>query len=298
MNKKKSIAIIGAIIILLLMGLIVDGRARFPVVNRIIITAVSPITYLVTKIADGVHNTTGYFASLSGLREENEKLKKENDALRQDNIDLIAMKGENERLSKLLGFKGNYPQLKFQPAKVIGKNIGDLQDIILINQGSNAGLKINMSVVTSAGLVGIVDDVYSNVSRILLINSPRSKIGGMNLRGDSRVAGIVGGLAGQDALLEMNNMARDADLLPGDTVVTSGYSGNHPAGLIIGNIEEVQKDAGGLTKVATINPSVDFSRMEEVMVVTNYDGFSGLLQEVGNSKAAPVKKTVKGGTAK
>ena len=298
MNKKKSIAIIGAIIVLLLMGLIVDGRARFPVVNRIIITAMSPITYLVTEIADGVHNTTGYFASLSGLREENEKLQKENDALRQDNIDLIAMKGENERLSKLLDFKGNHPQLKFQPAKVIGKNIGDLQDIILINQGSNAGLKINMSVVTGAGLVGIVDGVYPNVSRILLINSPRSKIGGMNLRGDSRVAGIVGGLAGQDALLEMNNMARDADLLPGDTVVTSGYSGHHPAGLIIGTIEEVQKDDGGLTKVATINPSVDFSRLEEVMVVTNYDGFAGLLQEVSNGKATPVKKPVKGGMAK
>ena len=77
MNKKKSIAIIGAIIVLLLMGLIVDGRARFPVVNRIIITAMSPITYLLTEIADGVHNTTGYFASLSGLREENEKLQKD-----------------------------------------------------------------------------------------------------------------------------------------------------------------------------------------------------------------------------
>ncbi len=298
MNKRKSIASIGAIIVLLLMGLIFDGRARFPMVNRIIITAMSPITYLVTEIADGVHNTTGYFASLANLREENEKLKKENDSLRQDNIDLIAMKGENNRLSQLLDFKGNHPQLKLQSAKVIGKDIGDLQDTVLINQGSNAGLKLNMSVVTGAGLVGIVDGVYPNVARVLLINSPRSKIGGMNLRGDSRVAGIVGGVAGQDASLEMNNMARDADLLPGDTVVTSGYSGHHPAGLVIGTIEEVQKDAGGLTKVATITPSVDFSRLEEVMVVTNYDDFSGLLQGGKKASVAGIKDQNKGGTVK
>ena len=294
MNKRKSITIIGAIILLLLMGLVVDSRARFPMVNRIIITVMSPVTYVVTAIADGVHNTTGYFASLSNLKAENEKLQKEINTLRQDNIDLIAMKAENERLSQLLNFKEHHPQLKFQPAKVIGRDIGDLKDTILINQGSNVGLKLNMSVVTGAGLVGIVDSVYPNASRILLINSPRSKIGGMNLRGDSRVAGIVGGVAGQDASLEMNNMARDADLLPGDTVVTSGYSGHHPAGLIIGTIEEVQKDDGGLTKVATINPSVDFSRLEEVMVVTNYDDFSGLLQD-SNSKVDVKKKIIKGG---
>jgi len=294
MNKRKSITIIGAIILLLLMGLVVDSRARFPMVNRIIITVMSPVTYVVTAIADGVHNTTGYFASLSTLKAENEKLQKEINTLRQDNIDLIAMKAENERLSQLLNFKEHHPQLKFQPAKVIGRDIGDLKDTILINQGSNVGLKLNMSVVTGAGLVGIVDSVYPNASRILLINSPRSKIGGMNLRGDSRVAGIVGGVAGQDASLEMNNMARDADLLPGDTVVTSGYSGHHPAGLIIGTIEEVQKDDGGLTKVATITPSVDFSRLEEVMVVTNYDDFSGLLQD-SNSKVDVKKKIIKGG---
>lgn len=297
MNKRKSIVSIGAIIVLLLMVLIFDGRARFPMLNRIILTAMSPITYLVTEIADGVHNTTGYFASLSKLREENENLKKENNLLRQDNIDLISMKSENKRLSRLLDFKDEHPQLKLKPAKVIGKDIGDLQDTILINQGSNAGLKLNMSVVNGAGLVGIVDGVYPNVSRVLLINSPRSRIGGMNLRGDSRVAGIVGGVAGQDASLEMNNMARDADLLPGDTVVTSGYSGHHPAGIVIGTIEEVKKDAGGLTKVATINPSVDFSRLEEVMVVTNYDDFSGLLQG-GSKNNVTVKKKNKGGTVK
>jgi rod shape-determining protein MreC len=83
-------------------------------------------------------------------------------------------------------------------------------------------------------------------------------------------------------------------LLPGDTVVTSGYSGHHPAGLIIGTIEEVQKDDGGLTKVATITPSVDFSRLEEVMVVTNYDDFSGLLQD-SISKVDVKKKIIKGG---
>lgn len=117
----------------------------------------------------------------------------------------------------------------------------------------------------------------------------------MNLRGDSRVAGIVNGMAGTDATLEMRNMARNADLLPGDTIVTSGFSGYHPSGLIIGTIEEVQMDPGGLTKLATINPAVDFTHLEEVMVITNFKGFADSLKDAKSNQAG---QAAKGGAKK
>ena len=157
-------------------------------------------------------------------------------------------------------------------------------------------MKLNMSVITGSGLVGIVDGVYGHLAKVMLISSPKTRIGGMNLRGDSRVAGIVNGIAGSDLSLEMRNMARNADLLPGDTIVTSGYSGYHPSGLIIGNIEEVQMNPGGLTKVATIAPAVNFSHLEEVMVVTNYEGFAKTLEEEEKKQAAG--ETAKGGKTK
>mgnify|MGYP003506658031 CR=1 FL=1 len=85
-------------------------------------------------------------------------------------------------------------------------------------------------------------------------------------------------LAGGDAVLQMSNMARDADIVEGDIVVTSGFGGNHPGGLVIGNVSEVSLNVGGLLKQAKIVPAVDFGRLEEVMVVADYQNPSNLIK--------------------
>jgi rod shape-determining protein MreC len=73
--------------------------------------------------------------------------------------------------------------------------------------------------------------------------------------------------SGQDNLLEMLRMDHDAEILPGQTVITSGYGSIFPKGLVIGVVEEVTPDSNGLTKRAAIRPAVDFRRLEEVMVI-------------------------------
>ena len=157
--------------------------------------------------------------------------------LRQNNVELIAMKAENERLSKLLKFKELHPKYELMPAKVISRDMGDFKDVILIDKGSDEGLRLNMPVVNASGIIGIIDAVYPHMSKVLLITSSRSSLGGLNLRGDSRAAGIVNGVAGPDLSLEMRNLARNADVLPGDTIVSSGYTGYHPEGLVIGTVK-------------------------------------------------------------
>ena len=90
----------------------------------------------------------------------------------------------------------------------------------------------------------------------------------------------------------MRNLSRNADILPGDTLVTSGYSGYHPEGLVIGTVEDVQMDTGGLTKMATIAPSVDYSHLEEARVITNFQGFADFLRKEGKD---PDAQSGKGG---
>lgn len=204
------------------------------------------------------------------------------------------MKAENQRLAKLLKFSELHPQWKMVSTKVISRDLGDFKDVILIDKGKADGLEVNMPVVSSSGLIGIVDGVYPHMAKVLLISSPRSRIGGLNLRGDSRAPGIVSGVAGPDQLLEMRNLSRNADILPGDTIVTSGYSGYHPEGLVIGTIEDVQMDAGGLTKTATIAPSVDYAHLEEARVITNYHGFADFLRQEGKDPDAQSGKGGKG----
>jgi rod shape-determining protein MreC len=296
MNRKHVLILAVVAIVLIGGALIKDGSARFPVVNNVIITVMRPFKFVTNSVAHGLTSVGNFFSPSKDLRAENEELKKENETLRKDNTDLIGVKAENTRLTQLLNFKNAHPHLNLVAAKVISRDLGDFKDTILIDRGSDDGIKVNMSVITGSGLVGIIDGVYGNISKVMLINSPKTRIGGMNLRGDSRVAGIVNGVAGRNLSLEMRNMARNADLLPGDTIVTSGYSGYHPAGLIIGNIEEVQMDPGGLTKVATIAPAVNFNHLEEVMVVTNFEGFAKSLEEEEKKQAA--NGATKGGLPK
>lgn len=262
----------------MLLALAVQGRARLPWLDRVIVAIAAPVNEKLVAVSNNADSVRNFFAALTTMQEENKKLKTEVETLSYANIQMAEIWAENQRLSNLLQYKNDAKNLKLQTAKVIGKNIGDIKDTVLINLGSNAGLRENMAVVNASGLVGIIDETYPDASRVLLITSPRCKAGGIVLRANSRVVGVVNGLAGGDAVLQMSNMARDADIVEGDIVVTSGFGGNHPGGLVIGNVSEVSLNVGGLLKQAKIVPAVDFGRLEEVMVVADYQNPSNLIK--------------------
>ena len=278
MSKKSVLAVITVAIAFLLLALAVQGRARLPWLDRVIVAIAAPVNEKLVAVSNNADSVRNFFAALTTMQEENKKLKTEVETLRYANIQMAEIWAENQRLSNLLQYKNDAKNLKLQTAKVIGKNIGDIKDTVLINLGSNAGLRENMAVVNASGLVGIIDETYPDASRVLLITSPRCKAGGIVLRANSRVVGVVNGLAGGDAVLQMSNMARDADIVEGDIVVTSGFGGNHPGGLVIGTVSEVSLNVGGLLKQAKIVPAVDFGRLEEVMVVADYQNPSNLIK--------------------
>ena len=278
MSKKSVLAVMTVAIAFLLLALAVQGRARLPWLDRVIVAIAAPVNEKLVAVSNNADSVRNFFAALTTMQEENKKLKTEVETLSYANIQMAEIWAENQRLSNLLQYKNDAKNLKLQTAKVIGKNIGDIKDTVLINIGSNAGLRENMAVVNASGLVGIIDETYPDASRVLLITSPRCKAGGIVLRANSRVVGVVNGLAGGDAVLQMSNMARDADIVEGDIVVTSGFGGNHPGGLVIGNVSEVSLNVGGLLKQAKIVPAVDFGRLEEVMVVADYQNPSNLIK--------------------
>ena len=278
MSKKSVLAVMTVAIAFLLLALAVQGRARLPWLDRVIVAIAAPVNEKLVAVSNNADSVRNFFAALTTMQDENNKLKTEVETLRYANIQMAEIWAENQRLSNLLQYKNDAKNLKLQTAKVIGKNIGDIKDTVLINLGSNAGLRENMAVVNASGLVGIIDETYPDASRVLLITSPRCKAGGIVLRANSRVVGVVNGLAGGDAVLQMSNMARDADIVEGDIIVTSGFGGNHPGGLVIGTVSEVSLNVGGLLKQAKIVPAVDFGRLEEVMVVADYQNPSNLIK--------------------
>src|SRR5262245_39831824 len=106
-----------------------------------------------STVAQGIsHGWSGYIA-LSGLHDENQRVKIENERLKTDNVQLQEMAIANDRLTELLEFKQRSP-FRMTAAEVIGRDLSNWYRTVMINKGEKDGLKQNMGVVTSAGVVG------------------------------------------------------------------------------------------------------------------------------------------------
>lgn len=125
-----------------------------------------------------------------------------------------------------------------------------------------------MAVVTEKGLVGHVIEAGPTSAKVQLLLDPRSSVGTLVQRADSRVAGIVEGDMDNPTMPRMVNIPKTSDVDEGDVVVTSGFGGIYPKGLNVGTVAEMRNDEGGLLKIAVLEPAVDFQKLEDVMVIT------------------------------
>lgn len=264
------VGLISTIIFLLLMILAINERARFPILNTAFNEVVGGINNSSSIVSNSINNTNDFISAAFFTKAENEKLKKEVSSLRNANIRAADIWAENKRLRKLVNYKERNDNLNLLTAKVIGMNLSDFNDRIIINCGSKSGIEKNMTVINADGLIGIVETVNSNTSMVLTITSPKAKVGAIDLRAESRVFGVATGIAGVGSDILMKNMAEDADVKENDIIMTSGLGDNHPEGIVIGFVEKTKEDAGGLLKSAILRPAVDFSRLEEVMIVRGF----------------------------
>lgn len=175
------------------------------------------------------------------------------------------MQKENDRLNELLGFKS---QLKFRviPAKIIGQDSSNWKKSVLINKGTDDGVLPNHAVLCPKGIVGKVVESFKTSAKVMLLLDNESQVGGMILR--TRDIGV---LQGQDKeFCVLNYLSRNADVRKGDLVITSGFEGFFPKGIILGEVEKVYSEDFGLYKYAEIVPTVDFSKLEEVLVIKTH----------------------------
>jgi rod shape-determining protein MreC len=137
---------------------------------------------------------------------------------------------------------------------------------VVINRGSNDDIRRGMPVVTNQGLIGRVDAVIADAARVQLITDPASSIN-VYLQNAGTDAILVGSVTG-DVSLDM--ISQDASVEPGDLILTSGLGGGYPPDLIIGQVLSVRSLDVELFQQAAVQPTVDFSRLEIVLVITNF----------------------------
>jgi len=248
---------------------------------------VAPIEKLFTGMGHGARNLWRNYIYLRGVRRHDYDLQKELDQLRVQQMSLMADARQGQRLQKLLGFRQQYIY-KTVVAQVIGTSGSDQSRVILIDKGSNDGLKTDMPVITPDGIVGKVRDVFPNTAQVLEMNDQTAGAG--VILETTRIRGILrGNAAGQ---LQVIDLLPDDRIKPGERVLTSGGDLVYPRGLAVGDVQSIGPDKQHPPYIAlTLRPAASLSQLEEVLVITET---TGALAGAGDGDAQPSEDTAAG----
>jgi rod shape-determining protein MreC len=203
---------------------------------------------------------------IASLRQRNTELEGEVAELQAQVIQLQQEVGETQILAALVDFERVRPENKYRAAAVIGRDPSPFLHYVIINRGSNDGILRGMPVVTDQGLVGRIDAVIADAARIQLITDPASSVN-VRLQNAETEGSLVGSVTG-DVSLQL--IPQQVNVQAGDLVLTSGLGGGYPPDLIIGQVVNVRSRDFDLFQQATVQPVVDFNRLEIVLVIVNF----------------------------
>ena len=258
------------LLFLLIPILSIDSTNRTPrdyrFYDKVALAITTPFQVAIHWTLDSMVTFYENYISLWRTRNENLNLIEENRKLVNTILNLRELEQENLRLRSLLQFKENY-KLQTVVARMIAKDVSSEFRAIRINRGKADGIEPNQAVMNSEGVIGRVLRVNENTADIVTLLDPLSAVDAYIMR--SRARGIVEGLT--DALCQLKFALRVDDIQPGDILLSSGLGGNFPKGVPVGTVIKVTRKSYGITQKVEVKPSVDFSRIEEVLVVTKVE---------------------------
>ncbi len=241
------------------------GRFVTPFSSPAVITLLAPFQRAAAWAGAQVQGVVANVQDILTVHQQNQLLRSEVEQLRVQNVQANEYAAENIRLRELLGYTQSARQFDLVMARVIGREPTTWTRMIVIDRGTQHGVQKNMAVITARGLVGTVTDAGPISSKVQLILDPRSAAGALVQR--SRVAGVVKGTPDDAMHPRMVNVPKSQDMAVGDIVVTSGFGGIYPKGIMVGTVSAVKNDSGGLLHYAVIEPATDFQRLEDVAVI-------------------------------
>lgn len=254
---------------MLLMALQATGQLR--PIQSAITQLTSPAQVGATGATESLTDAVDFVFELRNLRQRNAELEQVNAGLLVENFALREVQRENELMREMLRFAQTRPGLEVRGAQIVARVIGqesnNFLEFIMLDLGTEHGVEVGMPVVTDQGLVGRVDDVTATTSKVLLITDASSAVNA--ILQSSRLNGVVRGAPG--GALIMDYILQGEDFSVGEVVLTSGLGGRFPKGIPIGQVIEIRQRDIDVFQQAVVQPTVDFPRLELVMVVTNFD---------------------------
>ena len=261
-NKYVIILICFTLVIALIMA--VSYKTGSSAASGAFATVLTPFQKGAAFIIDGVKQTGLNVINSGKNAEENKKLKNRISKLENELRIIEGYKTENERLRQLLEFTDNAQNIDYTAAHVIGRTENEFTSSLTIDKGAKDGVKKESIVTVPEGLVGVVYEVGHNYAKVKTIYDAQSSVSAVCVR--SSDMGIVEGNSSKNKICEMNYIEKDAKIVVGDVIETSGTGGIFPRGIYIGKVTELKDDERSLSLTATVETQVRLSNIDTVLV--------------------------------
>ncbi len=270
-SRKGIVSFLAVVLVVSLLLFFGNGSNS---ISTAYLTVMSPFKNAYTLSTNYLSMMVQKYFFLTRVFDENISLKTELMQLYQANNRLIEEKKELlRRISNLQSVetyqekeKTSYPTLE---AEVISKSFTGFSSSIIVNKGSAEGVRKGMPVLSGFGIIGQTTDISAHSSKVVLINDLSSAVD--VILQENRHNGVVVG-TGEVNALGLRYILKDFDVHQGEKVISSGYGGVFPKGLLVGEVKEITDDPLGLFKKITVMPYVNFRKIENVIILLVREG--------------------------
>ena len=258
--------LVALVLVSLALILLSQGRHLEPL-ERIASGVFTPIQRAVSDATTSVGTWFGSLGRGPALEEENRRQDATIEQLMAENATLQALRRENEQLKLMLQFQSERPEIAAVEARYIGGDPSGQMEVMTIDRGTDHGVAAGMPVVSPSGvLVGQVSAVKSERATVILITDVGSTVPIETQR--TRVAGTLEGKWQEGGRLLARRFPRDADVIEGDLLVTSGVGDTFPKGLLVAQVSRLRQSDVQMEKEAEAYPIADLDNLESVLVIT------------------------------
>lgn len=267
MNSKYILITLTVICFLFIATSFFTDKLTTPMRNVVSVVVV-PLQKGMNNIGMWLSDKYDTLQEITVVMENNKELQSQVDSLTEENNQLKQDTYELERLRDLYELDQKYVGYNKVGARVIGKTTDNWSSSFKIDKGTDDGIEVDMNVIASGGLVGIISEAGPNYSIVKTITEDSSQVSAMLI--DSNETCVVkGDIELMDSgWIHLQYLKNDAVVRNGDKIVTSNISDRYLEGILIGYAKDVEQDSNNLTQSGYLIPAVDFSNLQEVLIIT------------------------------